>query len=65
MNQKGCVVFETTKNERNYTFCMPIGAPIGEAYDVAFEVLQELVKIANAESAKAERAKEDIQATDN
>jgi hypothetical protein len=53
MNQKGYLHLEVTKGERNYAFTLPIGAPFGEAYDAAFSVLQEILKMAQEASEKA------------
>jgi hypothetical protein len=55
MNLKSTFQIDITKNERYYTFTMPAGAPIGEAYDVAHELLQALVKMA---ADAAERARQ-------
>lgn len=38
-----------------YEFSMPAGAPIGETYDAAHEVLQEIVRMANEASDRAAR----------
>ena len=40
---KSFVTVEVEKNDKTFLFLMPVGAPLGEAYDAAFEVLQELV----------------------
>lgn len=37
---KAYVSVEVVKNERVYTFSIPVGAPYGEAYDAAAEVKQ-------------------------
>jgi len=42
MVQKSVVIFESVKGEkgeRTYQFVIPVGAPFGEVFDVAFEVL--------------------------
>lgn len=39
---KPIVQIEIQKGERVYTFQMPVGAPVGEALDAAFDVLDEL-----------------------
>lgn len=33
------------KEGRTYHFSMPVGAPFGEAYDVAFGILNEILKL--------------------
>lgn len=40
------IMIEIKKNERTYGFSIPVGAPFGEAYDAAFEILQEVVEMA-------------------
>ena len=64
MSQNVCI--SVKKEEREYNFCMPLGAPCGEAYDACFEALQELVKIAGkiAESAQKQSAEEDKEKLD-
>lgn len=53
MDQKGYIHLEVVKGERAYAFQLPIGAPFGEAYDAAFQVLQEILKMAKDASEKA------------
>ena len=53
MNQRAMVTIEIIKNEHSYTLLMPMGAPIGEAYDVVHEMLQAVVGMANNAAAKA------------
>lgn len=53
MDQKGYVHLEVTKGEHNYAFVLPLGAPFGEAYDAAFQVLQQILKMAQDASEKA------------
>lgn len=43
MNLKSSVIMEVIKNERTYMFVLPVGAPIGEAYDVAFDFLTSII----------------------
>lgn len=53
MEMKNCIEFVVTKGERTYTFHMPTGAPFGELYDAAFEVLNEVVRLAQEAAQKA------------
>jgi hypothetical protein len=53
MEQKAMYVIEETKNNRVYSFSMPMGAPIGEAYDVAFSILEQIVELSKQAVAKA------------
>lgn len=46
------VILEVTKNERKYRFEMPVGAPFGECYDAAFEVLNKVSELAKQASDK-------------
>ena len=62
MDLKTKVALQVTKTDndvsREYVFLMPYGSPIGEAYDVCHEVLQELVKMAENINKKAAQNKE-------
>ena len=53
MNQRAMISVEIKKNERDYVLLMPMGAPIGEAYDVVHEMLQALLKMANDATQRA------------
>jgi hypothetical protein len=53
MDMKNHIEFEIVKNERTYRFCMPAGAPFGEIYDAAFEVLTEVTRLAQDAAEKA------------
>jgi hypothetical protein len=52
------IIINVKKGERNYTFMMPSGAPFGEAYDSAFEVLQEIVTFSRQAADNAKRKEE-------
>ena len=58
MNQELKVIFEVDKNERKYLFSLPINAPLGEAYDACHEMLQEIMKQAQASVEKAKSTRE-------
>lgn len=45
MKQTLMVNIQIDKNDNSYVFSLPMGAPIGEAYDAAHECLQEIVKM--------------------
>lgn len=53
MNQKAAVLLEVNKNDHLYQFVMPVGAPFGEAYDAAYEVLNVIVQMAKEAAEKA------------
>lgn len=38
MDKRGIVNLEVKKDDRTYVFSMPIGAPLGEVYDVVLEM---------------------------
>jgi hypothetical protein len=46
MEEKGIYVLEETRNGRTYSLSMPLGTPIGEAFDVTHEFLQKLTELA-------------------
>jgi hypothetical protein len=50
------------KNGRTYVFSMPVGAPFGEAYDVAFGVLNEILELSKkaAENAKPKETEKEV-----
>lgn len=54
MDQKAYVCLEVKKEDNVFKFLMPMGAPLGQAYDAAFACLQEIVSMSKA---AAERAK--------
>lgn len=53
------VHFELERNDRRYHFYMPIGAPLGEAYDACFEVLQRMHQLSAHAMKQAENVKSD------
>jgi hypothetical protein len=54
------VIINIKKGEREYTFTMPSGAPFGEAYDSAFEVLQEIVIFSKQAADNSKRREESV-----
>jgi len=58
MNQYLNVNFEVEKNDRKYVFTLPMNAPLGEAYDCVHEMLQEIMKQAQASADKAKSVRE-------
>lgn len=63
MNLKSCVTVEVTKNDRLYTFTMPVGSPFGEAYDVAYEILLKIADLAREGALSAKRVEGDKNGT--
>lgn len=45
MNIKSAVVIEVEKGEHTFMFSMPLGCPLGTAYDAAFQVLRDIVEL--------------------
>ena len=46
MNMKKEIVLEIVKGENTYRFSMPETAPLGEIYDVGFQILKASVQLA-------------------
>lgn len=55
MDLRSEIVMEINKSERVYRFCLPVGAPFGEAHDVAHEIIAQILEMAkqSADSAKS------------
>lgn len=53
MEIKNCIEFVSVRNGREYVLHMPAGAPLGEIYDVTFEILNEVVRRAQEAASKA------------
>lgn len=53
MKLQDVVVIQIEKNERVYSFHMPVGAPLGEAYDAGFDALQAILEITQKAAEKA------------
>jgi hypothetical protein len=58
MNQSLNIHFEVTKNDRTYVLSIPMNSPLGECYDACHEMLQEIMKQAQASADKAKASKE-------
>ena len=52
LKQSVNIVIERDKHI--YTFCMPVGAPLGEAYDVAWEVVKAVLGLSKQAVDQAE-----------
>ncbi len=52
------VHFEVTKNDRRYSFVVPMNAPLGECFDACHEMLQEVIKQAQQSADKSKSARE-------
>jgi hypothetical protein len=64
MNQKLMINLEVVKGEHTFVFSMPVGVPLGAAYDASAEVLNAIVEMAkqaaqNAQPAAAEEKSSD------
>jgi len=58
MDQRGLISLEVKKGDNTFVFLMPIGAPLGEAYDAAFECLQEILGMSQRAAEQAKPAQE-------
>lgn len=63
-NIKPNMVITVEKGDRTFRFEMPVGAPLGECYDAAFEMLREIVNLSdkavqNAKPKDEEKSEED------
>lgn len=56
---RSSIVARVQKEDREYLFLMPQGAPCGEAYDACFEVLQEIMKMAERLTEQAKNVRQD------
>jgi hypothetical protein len=52
MNQKLYVHLEVEKDANKFVFSMPVGAPLGDAYNACFEALEEILKMAKTATEK-------------
>ena len=59
LDSKPTLTFEIKQNDRNYYFTMPMGAPLGEAYDAAYMALQQIIKFAKEAEEAAKRVEKD------
>ena len=64
MDQKSAIIFESVKGDRTYQFIIPVGAPFGEVFDVAFEVLNAAEGLAKQAMESAGKAIEEAKAKD-
>lgn len=66
MELKSAIIADIKKGERVYRFEMPVGAPYGECYDAAFEVLKKITQLAKeaADKAEPEEKKDDAAPAD-
>jgi hypothetical protein len=62
MEQKSAIIFESVKGERTYQFIIPVGAPFGEVFDVAFEALNAAEGLAKQAMEAAQKAIEEAKA---
>ena len=65
MTIKSYVAIEVVKGERTFSFQMPNGSPYGEAYDAAYEVLNNIIELAKqaADTAKPKSPTDEPAAT--
>ncbi len=58
MDLIGYANIEVTKDTRRYTFSMPLGSPFKECHEVALEVADRIVELAQQEEARIAALKE-------
>ena len=58
MELKSLILVEVKKDDRVYRFEMPVGAPLGECYDAAFQALNKIAELMRDAASKAERKDE-------
>ena len=56
VNQKAMINLEIEKNDRKYVLSLPMGAPLGESYDVCHEFLRELLSMSKVAADNASRS---------
>lgn len=56
VNQKAMISLELEKNDRRYILSIPMGAPLGESYDVVHEFLRELLSMSKVAAENAARS---------
>lgn len=59
MKNQAFVELEVMKEEKSYRFQMPVGASLGEAFDVAIAMSNEILRIAQEQMQKSVPAKEE------
>jgi len=59
MEKKAAIHFEVKKEDRLYTFCAPMGAPFGETHDVLYEIIKEVLSMAQERTEKEENKVEE------
>lgn len=65
MEHKTAVILQTSKNDRIYQFIIPMGAPYGEVFDVAFEMLAGAEEFSKKAVEQAKKALEEARAKEN
>ena len=55
MNAKTFIVLKTEKDSHEFTFSMPLGCPLGVAYDSCVEILKDIVELSKQAAAQAAR----------
>jgi len=61
-SSRATVVIEIKTEKNSYSFSMPIGAPLGEAYDAAHQIMQEIIKFAQNAAEQAKQKVEEAKA---
>jgi hypothetical protein len=54
------VTIQMKSDKNTYIFTMPYGAPLGEAYDAAHSILQEIIKFSQQAAEQAKQKATDV-----
>lgn len=58
MNEKLVVHFSAEKDGHTFIFSMPVGCPLGLAYDAVHQVLEKITELAKKATEKAKQSDE-------
>jgi len=59
MELKSSVILETKRNDYTFRMELPIGAPLGDAYEAAWEMLSKIVEMARESVDKSKKANDE------
>ncbi len=58
MDSRAVVHVEIEREGHKFSFCMPMGAPLGCAYNAAFDILQHIVELSKKAADRAQQPEE-------
>ena len=65
MDKSAMVEFLVEKDERSYKFYAPFGAPMGETHDALYEIIQEVIKMAQERAEQIKKEKDSSEKVDD